>query len=127
MSEFRQGSATEDLRRRPPIDFRETPSQFDTFISSTWSKIGDDLKVLVSESVEADERVWLHVSFSRPTRLPTWSDLRRVKDAFIGKDKKAIQVFPAEREYVNIHPYVLHLFHCLEGDALPDFRRGTGL
>ena len=117
-----------ELRERPPIDFRRKlhPS-FDTQISSAWEKIGDDLIVLVSQSLEADDRMWLHASLSRPTRLPSWSDLRRVKDAFIGKDKKAVQVFPADSEYVNMHPNVLHLFHCLDGDVLPDFRRGTGL
>ncbi len=26
----------------------------------------------------------------------------------------------------NIHPNVLHLFVCLDGDPLPDFTRGKG-
>jgi hypothetical protein len=116
------------LKEHPPMDFQQIRKPgFDTPISSAWQKIGDDVMVLVSESVESDDRIWLHVSVSRPNRLPTWADLRRVKDAFIGKDRKAIQVLPAQSEYVNIHPYVLHLFACLEGDPLPDFRRGTGI
>lgn len=116
------------LNEKPPIDYqRVAGSPFNSPISSAWKKIGDDVAVLVSESVEADDRIWLHVSVSRPTRLPSWSDLRRVKDAFIGKDRKAIQVLPAQSEYVNIHPHVLHLFACLEGDPLPDFRRGAGI
>lgn len=112
------------LTERPPMDFQQVRHPtFDTAISNSWRKIGDDLQVLVSQSVEADGRMWLHVSMSRPSRLPTWQDVRRVKDAFIGKDKKAIQVLPSDREYVNIHPHVLYLFHCLDGDPLPDFRR----
>lgn len=118
----------EELRRRPPIDFREIRKLgFDTPILAAFCRIDDNLMVLVSESVEADEKIWLHVSLSRPTRMPNWNELRRVKDAFVGKDRKAIQVFPKQDEYVNIHPHVLHLFACLEGDPLPDFRRGSGI
>lgn len=117
-----------ELRRSPPMDFQRTPKPgWDTEISSAWRKIGDDLMVLVSQSLESDDKVWLHVSMSRPTSLPSWGDVRRVKDAFIGRDAKAIQVLPKAAEYVNIHPNVLHLFHCLDGDVLPDFRRGTGI
>lgn len=112
----------------PPMDFQRVRHPgFDTPISSAWKRIGDELMVLVSKSLEADDKMWLHVSLSRPSRLPTWQDLRRVKDAFVGKDRKAIQVLPADSEYVNIHPFVLHLFCCLDGDVLPDFRRGTGI
>lgn len=58
-------------------------------------------------------------------KLPSWKDLRDVKDVFIG-NRKAIQVFPVAAEYVNIHPNVLHLFACLDDDGLPDFTSGTG-
>lgn len=122
------GVSISALRDHPPMDFQQIRKPgWDTDISSAWTKIGDDLMVLCSQSVEADGRMWFHVSMSRPTRLPTWQDVRRVKDAFIGKDQKAVQVFPPQSEYVNIHPHVLHLFHCMDGDVLPDFRRGTGL
>lgn len=81
------------------------------------------LVVICSASVEKDGKRWMHVSCSRPSSLPTWEDLRLVKDTFIGRDKKAIQVLPPEAEYVNLHPNVLHLWSCLDGDGLPDFRK----
>ena len=42
---------------------------------------------------------------------------------FLGEDVKAMQVFPPKDRYVNLNPYVLHLFVCLseEGDGLPEF------
>jgi len=86
-------------------------------------KIGDNLAVIASGATEKDGRRWLHVSLSRPSRLPSWEDLREVKDTFIGKDRKAVQVLPPEAEYVNRHPHVLHLWSCFDGDVLPDFRR----
>lgn len=82
--------------------------------------------VLASASQELDGRRWLHVSCSRPRRLPNWSEFKEVKDIFIGRHKKAIQILPTQKEYVNIHPNVLHLFHCLDEDPLPDFTRGSG-
>jgi hypothetical protein len=82
----------------------------------------DGLLVLVSGRVEADGKRWLHVSCSRPNRLPNWRDLRDVKELFVGPSRLAVQVFPPKEQHVNIHPYVHHLWHCLDGDPVPDFR-----
>jgi hypothetical protein len=88
-----------------------------------YRKIGDSLTVVVSGSTEKDGRRWLHVSASRPSKLPNWEDMREVKNTFIGRDRKAIQVLPPQAEYVNDHPYVLHLWACVDDDGLPDFRK----
>jgi len=84
--------------------------------------VASQLMVLVSGRREKDGKRWVHVSMSYPNKLPGWNVVRMVKDRFIGRDKKAIQVFPADTEYVNIHPFCLHLWHCIDGDGLPDFR-----
>jgi hypothetical protein len=66
---------------------------------------------------------WIHVSVSRADRLPSWEDLLAVKTVFIGRDRKAIQVFPPEKEYVNICKTCLHLWaHWDNKDCIPDFR-----
>lgn len=83
----------------------------------------DGLLVLASVAVEADGKRWLHVSMSRATTLPSWKDYRAVKDLFVGRARKAIQVIPPEDEYINHAEFVLHMFSCLDGDPLPDFRR----
>jgi hypothetical protein len=81
-----------------------------------------DLTVIVSVAREDDGRRWKHVSVSRRDRqLPSWGDMRKVKDAFVGPDAYAYQVFPPEALYVNIHPGVLHLWQCLDGQAIPEF------
>lgn len=84
----------------------------------------DGLKVITSEGIEADGKKWLHVSCSRKKKLPSWYDLRRVKGQFIGQEKEAYQVLPFASKYVNIHPYCLHLWSCVDGPQLPDFTRG---
>lgn len=84
------------------------------------------LQVMCSARIEADGKRWLHVSASRRTKIPSWQDMKEVKDIFIGKERKAIQVFAPESEHVNVHPYVLHLWSCLDEDPLPDFRLPNG-
>jgi hypothetical protein len=93
---------------------------------SRWRSINGRTIVIASASVEGDGKRWLHVSVSHANHLPTWDTLRTVKDDFIGKDRKAVQIFPRASEYVNINPNVLHLWHCLDGDVLPDFTGGSG-
>jgi hypothetical protein len=79
------------------------------------------LKVIVSVAIEGDGKAWLHVSCSRRDRLPSWEDLKFVKETFIGESNYAYQIFPPKSQYVNIHPYCLHLYHCLEEAPLPEF------
>lgn len=83
------------------------------------------LSVIMSGSVEDDSRRWIHLSCGRQKRLPNWDDLKLVKQLFLG-DRWAIQVLPKAEKYVNINPFVLHLWHCADEFALPDFTGGTG-
>lgn len=84
------------------------------------------LFVICSVGVEADGRRWRHVSMSYRNRLPSYEDLKLVKDAFIGADRWAVQVFPKASEHVNIMPFCLHLWSCEEQGILPDFTQGSG-
>lgn len=82
------------------------------------------LYFIASATIEDDGRWWLHASVSRRDRqTPTWDDLAKLKHYTIGDDKYAYFVLPPQDRYVNIGP-VLHLFHCLDGEAgqvLPEF------
>ena len=82
--------------------------------------------VIISATAEDDGRPWAHFSVAHPHRLPTWDDLVRFKEAFLGAESKAIQVIAPRSQWVNIHPHCLHLFVCLDGDPLPDFTAGSG-
>lgn len=85
--------------------------------------ISDRLMVIITGGEELDQKRWVHVSMSRPGRLPTYDDMCWVKRAFIGDDKTAYQVFPPKAKHVNIHSYCLHLWHCVDGDVTPDFTK----
>ena len=56
----------------------------------------------------------LHVSVSFAHRLPTWSEMKTVKDAFFGPDRDAMIVLPRERHYVNVHKHCHHLWEIPE-------------
>lgn len=83
----------------------------------------DGLLVLLSASRERDGKMWLHVSCSFPDRLPMWEEYVLVKELFVGNAQYAMQILPPRAEYISDHDYCLHLFSCLDGHPLPDFRR----
>ncbi len=88
------------------------------------------LQVLYTVQRYDDGRIWVHASVCGRTGqsawyLPSFEDLKRVKHDFIGEDRWAYQVFPSAKDYVNQHPYVLHLYALMDGSpALPDFTWG---
>lgn len=82
----------------------------------------NSLMVAVSGRTEADGKRWLHVSYSLPNRMPSYDHMTTVKKLFVGRQNKAIFVLPSEDEHVNMHSYCLHLWRCMDGDPLPDFR-----
>jgi hypothetical protein len=45
--------------------------------------------------------------------MPSWNIMCRVKELFWGDDEWAVQYHPPKAEYVNDHPYVLHLWQPL--------------
>lgn len=53
---------------------------------------------------------WEHVSVSLARRCPTWEEMCMVKDIFWGEEECVVQFHPPRSEYVNRHPYCLHLW-----------------
>jgi len=57
------------------------------------------------------EYQWEHVSVSvKEKRCPTWEEMCFVKNLFWGLDEVVMQLHPAAHEYVNEHPFCLHLW-----------------
>jgi hypothetical protein len=87
------------------------------------------LSVVFSGARESDGRRWLHVSCARPSRMPSWDDLKRTREVFLGLERYAYQVFPPPEKWVSIHPFCLHLWSPVDGEPpLPEFSgvRSTG-
>lgn len=53
---------------------------------------------------------WDHVSVSLATRCPTWEEMCAIKDLFFEAEDLVVQYHPPKTQYVNCHPYCLHLW-----------------
>lgn len=80
------------------------------FVGQVFRNTLSGLVVVMSTDIMDDGKRFLHVSCSYRDRLPSWKDLKTVKDIFFGEDREAFQVLPKQEDYVNLHPYCLHLW-----------------
>jgi hypothetical protein len=73
---------------------------------------GATLKVIASDGTDKISDHWEHVSVSvnGVARCPSWAEMCFVKDLFWNDDEVVIQFHPAKKDYVNFHPYCLHLW-----------------
>lgn len=64
--------------------------------------------------IASDGQGWEHVSVSiggrQADRCPTWEEMCKVKSWFWDAEDCVVQFHPPKSEYVNNHPYVLHLW-----------------
>lgn len=60
--------------------------------------------------IASDGMGWEHVSVSLQTRCPTWEEMCRVKNLFWDGDDCVVQYHPPKSEYINNHPFCLHLW-----------------
>lgn len=73
---------------------------------------GEELKIIASDG-ESDNPAlegWEHVSVSTRRRIPNWREMCFVKDLFWSDDEAVMQLHPPKSEYVNQHPFCLHLW-----------------
>lgn len=61
-------------------------------------------------TLASDGLGWEHVSVSTMYRCPTWEEMAYVKSLFWDDEDCVMQLHPPRNEYVNNHPYCLHLW-----------------
>lgn len=61
-------------------------------------------------AIASDGLGWEHVSVSRSDRCPTWDEMCQVKELFWDDSDCVVQYHPPKSQYVNNHPYCLHLW-----------------
>ncbi len=71
---------------------------------------GADLKIVASSGGMG----WEHVSVSLKNRCPNWPEMCFVKELFWDDEEVVMQLHPAKSEYINCHPYCLHLWRPLD-------------
>jgi len=67
-----------------------------------------ELHVISSGSHEDSD--WEHVSVSLKHRCPRWGEMCIVKDMFWDEEETVVQFHPRQSDYVNLHPFVLHMW-----------------
>jgi hypothetical protein len=63
--------------------------------------------------IASDGMLWEHVSvttYHKPYRCPTWDEMCWVKDQFWDESECVIEYHLAAENYVDMHPFVLHLW-----------------
>lgn len=65
---------------------------------------------LIVMSSGQDYTGWEHVSVSCEFRTPTWQEMCFIKDQFWDENEMVVQYHPPKSEYVNCHPYCLHMW-----------------
>lgn len=53
---------------------------------------------------------WDHVSVSLKHRTPSWAEMCYIKNLFFDENETVVQFHPKKSEYVNCHPFALHLW-----------------
>jgi len=56
------------------------------------------------------EHVSIHIYDGKYMHTPEWSEMCHIKELFWDREDVVIQYHPRESEYVNNHPFVLHLW-----------------
>lgn len=69
--------------------------------------------------VASDGLGWEHVSVSLPNRCPNWEEMCIIKSLFWDPEEAVMQIHPKDSEYVNNHPYCLHLWRPSWGVQTP--------
>lgn len=72
---------------------------------------GTELAVIASGP---DGTGWEHVSVSTRHRPPNWQEMVFVKDLFWQPEECVMQLHPPRSQYVNCHPYCLHLWRPID-------------
>jgi len=59
---------------------------------------------------------WEHLSISTPTRCPTWEEMQFMKEVFWRDDEICYQLHPKKEDYIDNHPYCLHIWRKIGTD-----------
>ena len=102
--------------QRPPIYVSSRGDSFGAFQIPARHARGRGLNIIAVDGLETG---WDHVSVSldekdNRKRCPSWDEMCLVKSLFWEPFECVVQFHPAEEDYVNQHPGVLHLWHRVE-------------
>jgi len=108
------------MRDKPGNLLEKSRMQFPGLVSRPGSFSGifqlKNIRVVASDSAEPGSDGWEHVSVSTATRCPTWEEMCFVKSLFWDDEETVMQLHPPKSQWVNNHPYCLHLWRKIDRD-----------
>ena len=118
------------MRNLKELDKYRVPLLYELIGDETFGKFiipsenGHFRYLVIASSNEGD---WEHVSVSLLSlndktplkRCPKWDEMCYIKDLFFEDEEEVIQFHPKKSQYVNIHPYVLHLWKPRQDSIVP--------
>ena len=73
--------------------------------------------------VASDGGGWEHISVSpcnkKRKSCPTWEEMCAIKEMFFEPEDCVVEYHPPRSDYVNMHPYCLHLWRPCGGVEIP--------
>lgn len=75
-----------------------------------------ELKIIASSGDPELDIHWEHVSVSCRNRCPNWQEMCFVKNLFWDAEDTVMQLHPPRSQWINNHPYVLHLWRPLKSE-----------
>ncbi len=69
---------------------------------------------------------WDHVSISLQGRCPTWAEMCAIKELFFRDDEPVMQLHPEKSEWINNHPFCLHLWRPQSTEEITEIRQQWG-
>jgi len=99
-----------------PLGSTSVDANNGTFLFLSACIAGRDLYVIASDGMG-----WEHVSVHAGNRanklfVPCWDEMCYIKRVFWDEEDVVMQLHPARSEYVNTHPYTLHLWRPIGVD-----------
>lgn len=101
----------QEIVKNPNITVRQTAEDGGSGFVKLGRSIADSAYVIWSFGGG-----WDHVSVSYRNRCPTWDEMCKIKEIFFREDECCIEYHPDKKNYVNIHPYCLHIWKPQEAD-----------
>lgn len=74
--------------------------------ATRWVHKISDMRVQRSRSIMKDGSEWIRISVSFRDHIPTWQNLIKAKNEFIGEDQEACIILAN----VNLHPFCMHIW-----------------
>lgn len=104
------------MKLDPSVEkFRTNNGRFKSPAGATYGHFEIPYRTVLLTVIAADgeETMWEHVSVSLPNRCPNWQEMSFIKDLFFAPEETVLQFHPPKSEYVDCHPYCLHLWKPL--------------